>query len=200
MLETQAMSSFFHDPSAPVQPDQLAGEFGELLEIYCARRPRRVLEIGVREGGTLYQWIKHAGRGTTITAVEIGMAGDWGNRTMPDPIGWTEWAEARGAALVPIIGDSHEPEVISQIEGQAPFDFAFIDGDHSLFGVTCDFLVCSRLMREGGVIALHDILRNPGDERIEIWRYWPVIKALHRTRELLSGPGQQTRGIGVVYV
>lgn len=199
MPSAQAVE-FYRDPTAPVQPDQFAAEFGELLAIYCACRPRRVLEIGVREGGTLYQWIKHAGPKATVVAVEVGMDGDRSNRTMPDPAGWTAWGEQRGVSVVPIIGDSHDPEVIRQIEMQAPFDFAFIDGDHSLFGVTCDFVVCARLMPDGGIIALHDILRNPGDERIEIWRYWPVIRAVYRTRELLSEAGQQTRGIGVVYV
>jgi len=192
--------SFFHDPEAPTQPDQLAVEFEQLLDLYRALKPRRILEIGVREGGTLYQWIKNTDPGAQIVAVEIGMSGNWGNRTMPDPIGWIGWAERYGATVTPIIGDSHDPATVRQVEACAPFDFAFIDGDHSYYGVSCDYLAYARMVRPGGIVALHDVLRNRDDERIEIWRYWPKIQAAHTTQVLISEPNQATRGIGVVHV
>jgi cephalosporin hydroxylase len=158
-----------------------------------------VLEIGVREGGTLYQWVKHARRGAQIVAVEIGMAGDWGNRTMPDPIGWAEWGQLHKVAVTPIIGDSHDPGIARQVAALGPFDFVFIDADHSYSGVMADFLAYAPMVRPGGLIALHDILPNREDKRIEIWKYWPLIQAAYRTAELTSEPHQQTRGIGVVH-
>lgn len=193
------MTDFFTDPSAPVQPDQFAGEFGALLELYRAIRPRRVLEIGVREGGTLYQWIKHARRGAQIVAVEIGM-GAWSNRTMPNPIGWTDWGQQHKATVTPVIGDSHDPGIARQVATCGPFDFVFIDADHSYCGIMADFLAYTQMVKPGGIVALHDILRNLEDNKIEIWKYWPSIQAAYRTQELTSEPNQRTRGIGVVYV
>lgn len=194
------MSEFYHDPLAPVQPDQLAIEFGRLLELYQSLKPWRVLEIGVREGGTLYQWIKHATPGAQIVAVEIGMGGDWSNRTMPDPIGWEAWGEAHWKTVTPRIGDSHHPAMVKSVRAFAPYDFVFIDGDHSYHGALCDFLAYSQMVRAGGIVALHDVLRNLEDERIEIWRLWPQIEAAYTTQVLTSAPDQRTRGIGVVYV
>jgi cephalosporin hydroxylase len=194
------VTTFYHDPLAPVQPDQFAGEFADLLELYRAIQPRRVLEIGVREGGTLYQWIKHARYGAHIVAVEIGMDGEWANRTMPDPPGWISWGVPGGVTVTPILGDSHHPATVQQVETLGPYDFVFIDADHSYWGVACDFLAYRRMVRPGGMIALHDVLRNHEDNRIEIWKYWPLIRAAYRTQELTSEANQQTRGIGVVHV
>jgi hypothetical protein len=39
----------------------------------------------------------------------------------------------------------------------APLDFLFIDGDHSLEGVTDDYLRYSPFVRAGGWIGFHDI-------------------------------------------
>src|SRR3990172_9343465 len=124
------MTAFYRDPDAPVQPDQFAVEFGDLLNLYKRLNPRRVLEIGVREGGTLYQWMRHAEPGAQFTAVDIGIDPWWGGN-MLDPIGWDSWAQSFGMGLKAIIGDSHAPATVWQVEEYAPFDFIFIDGDPS---------------------------------------------------------------------
>jgi predicted O-methyltransferase YrrM len=36
------------------------------------------------------------------------------------------------------------------------FDFIFVDGDHSLEGIACDWQDWSRRVIQGGIIALHD--------------------------------------------
>jgi len=194
------MADFFRDPDAPVQPDQFAVEFAELLDIYKSIGPKRVLEIGVRGGGTLYQWIKHAEPGGEFTAVDIGTDGHWSNRNMLDPIQWCDWAREYGHTMTPIIGDSHAPTTLIQVAAHAPFDFVFIDADHTYFGVACDFLAYGQMVRSGGIVALHDILRDYTDGMIDIWRYWPHIQAAYPTKELVSEPDQKSRGIGVVYV
>ena len=38
-----------------------------------------------------------------------------------------------------------------------PLDLLFIDGDHSYDGVRADFELYGRLVRPGGLIALHDV-------------------------------------------
>jgi len=44
---------------------------------------------------------------------------------------------------------------------ERPVDFLFIDADHTYEGVRSDYRRYSRLVRPGGLIALHDIV--PGD-------------------------------------
>jgi len=42
-----------------------------------------------------------------------------------------------------------------------PLDFLFIDGDHTYEGVKRDFEMYSPLVRNGGIIAFHDIVKHP---------------------------------------
>lgn len=194
------MSAFYIDPKAPVQPDQFKVEFSELLKIFDKIEPKNILEIGVREGGTLYQWIKHAPKGARVVAVDLP-DGPWGMRKPPECEEWLSWAKKYNVELIPIIGNSHSPNVVYQLECMAPFDFIFLDGDHSLTGMACDFLVYSRMLNEPGVIALHDILLDESDNRIETWRYWYEIEnGNYKTKVLTSMDDQKSRGIGVVYV
>ena len=191
------MTDFFDDPDAPIQPDQFAAEFSALLDIFDKLKPQRILEIGVREGGTLYQWIKHAEPGAQIVAVDLpGVA--WGHNGSENTALWSEWAAAKGVNLTVFLGDSHDPKIIGQVIEYTPFDFVFIDGDHSLFGVAADFLAYGY----NGVIALHDIVPDITDDRIEGWKFWNVLRYSRRykTQELLSDEQQTSRGIGVVYV
>jgi predicted O-methyltransferase YrrM len=46
------------------------------------------------------------------------------------------------------------------------FDFVFIDGDHSYDGLRRDWLAWSRMVREGGMLALHDS-RSTSSRRID---------------------------------
>jgi predicted O-methyltransferase YrrM len=45
------------------------------------------------------------------------------------------------------------------------FDFIFIDGDHEYDSARNNFEICRRLLRPGGVIALHDAVTWPGVRR-----------------------------------
>ena len=191
------MIKMFHDPQAPEQPDQYEPEYTRMLEIYAALKPRRVLEIGVRHGGTLYQWMKHAPPGCEIAAVDLPDT-VWGNasfRTSFAPDTWQEWADRLGVKLTAIRGDSHNPAVIAQANALGPFDFVFIDGDHSYNGVKQDF----EEYASGGVIALHDIYPDSTDNTIKVFDFWAEIKGCYKTMELSSEDDQDGRGIGVVW-
>ena len=195
------MNRFYHDPDAPVQPDQFAVEFAALLTIFDQCKPRSILEIGVREGGTLYQWIKHAQPGAQIVAIDLpGVS--WGRSGTEQPEAWQAWAAERGVCLTVILADSHDPETIWKACKFMPFDFIFIDGDHSFNGVAADFLSYAPMVGPGGgVIALHDICPDSADKMIEGWKLWRILRgAAYRTAELLSEYEQDSRGIGVVYV
>lgn len=198
MLQTQTLT-FYCDQNATAQPDQYEPEFVELLEIYRALAPRNVLEIGVRRGGTLYQWIKNTRKGACIAAVELP-GGPWGIPGEPPVVDWHEAAKAVGVHLSVILGDSHSPQIVERVREGGPVDFLFIDGDHSYLGVAFDFMVYGQFVRPGGLVVLHDIVQDKTDDKIEVWRYWQEIKKVYRTAELLSSPDQACRRLGVVYV
>jgi predicted O-methyltransferase YrrM len=59
-----------------------------------------------------------------------------------------------------ISGDSHSEKTYNKVInalGENKLDLLFIDGDHSYEGVKKDFEMYSSLVREGGIIAFHDV-------------------------------------------
>jgi hypothetical protein len=66
-----------------------------------------------------------------------------------------------------LIGDSHDPEMIHKVGQLSPYDFLFIDGDHSVAGVRADFRNYQSLVRSGGIIAFDDY---------KDWQFSPNVK------------------------
>jgi cephalosporin hydroxylase len=194
------MTNLYIDLTAPVQPDQYEFEFTLMLDLYQKKCPWRVLEIGVREGGTLYQWIKYAQKGAVVRAIDKPGA-EWGNRI---EVNWTLfqlWAADRYVKFEYYLGDSHALETFRWAKDSGPYDFIFIDADHSYKGFAADLLAYHQLVRRGGMVAIHDILPDDSDPSIEIHKYWQELKQHgFRVKELTSYPGQHSRGIGILYV
>ena len=83
--------------------------------------------------------------------------------------------------------------------GQA-LDYLSIDGDHTYEGVKRDFELYAPLVRQGGIIALHDIVEHPPALECEVSRFWNQIKSQYRHTELIEDPQQGWAGIGLLYV
>jgi hypothetical protein len=179
------------------QPDQYLSEFSALLNIYTELAPLRVLEIGVRRGGTFLQWIKYAAPGALIIGVDLPV-GKWGATEPVDYLGIWKYASGAQAEIQVVLGNSHSDITKSMIAAAMPVvDFLFIDGDHAYQGVQEDYEYYGALVRPGGVIAMHDILPDATDSAIEVYKYWHEIKR-DGDIELTSAEGQKTRGIGVI--
>jgi predicted O-methyltransferase YrrM len=70
-------------------------------------------------------------------------------------------------------------ELEALLQGR-PIDFLMIDGDHRYEGVKSDFLLYSCLMKEGGLIAFHDILLHPQVSACEVEKLWKQISPLYQ--------------------
>ena len=188
----------FYDPTAPVQANQLEAEFCELLKMFEELSLERALEIGVFVGGSLYQWIKRMKKGMVVALDAPGRS--WGMPHSDSQEEWLNWGKIYGIRVFPVLADSHDPYTVSIVHNFAPFDFMFIDGDHSYEGVRADWINYRHMIRKGGIMAFHDILPDPSDQGIEVWRLWQEIAGTgkYETRELLSYEGQQVKGIGVI--
>lgn len=74
--------------------------------------------------------------------------------------------------------DTHRLEAIRFAERYAYYDFLFIDAGHKYDDVRMDFKNYSRMVKPGGVIALHDALKRPTyEEEIEVWKFIPDLQA-----------------------
>lgn len=101
--------------------------------------------------------------------------------------------------------DSHLQDTLQAVKehlGDKQVDFLFIDGDHTYEGVKRDFELYSPLVREGGIIALHDIALNEPkwvEAGVEVCKLWGEIcyESAYRWDEI---KGEQGTGTGILYV
>ena len=144
-------------------------DLSELLWLVDEHAPRSVLEIGTYAGGTLYCLCRLAQPDATITSIDNPWAGSAGDTQTNGPT-----------------------------RCRSQLDLLFIDGDHTYEGVKSDFEMYSPLVREGGMIAFHDILDHNPDTGCEVSTYWNEIKDDYPHVELAVAP-YRWGGIGVVW-
>jgi predicted O-methyltransferase YrrM len=199
----------YKNTQCPVQTIQFKWEFEELLKIYRQLHPKNILEIGSFFGGTLWHWMDSSPN-AHFTVIDKITATDEVLRCrqeMAQKTLWKYWASSYNSQLSVYSGDSADREIFEEVKKNGPFDFAFIDGDHSYNGVKSDYLMYKGLIRPGGIMAFHDILepKQPELKYIEVYKFWKeIVEHGHRVQELYSSKEQchenyGTMGIGVVH-
>jgi predicted O-methyltransferase YrrM len=79
-------------------------------------------------------------------------------------------------------------------------DFLFVDGDHSLEGVTRDYELYAPLVRPGGVVAFHDIVPGPAEWVGGVPEFWSALRSGRDVREFVEDWSQGGFGIGLLHV
>lgn len=166
---------------------QATWEWEQLLRLFDRRAPRRVLEIGSDFGGTLYGWIQHAPVGSLIVNVD--------DRCV-DAETWQAWARERGSTLHTIRGDSRDAATIDAARHHAPYDWIFIDAEHSYAFVSLDWRNYGPMVKPGGVVAFHDINERNGYGVSQLWR---EIQAQGEVTQEINAQLPSLCGVGVVY-
>jgi cephalosporin hydroxylase len=178
-------------------------EIAGLLEILRQNPPRYVCEIGTASGGTLFLVAQACAPGALLFSVDLGLSFE---RCLVH----ARFATRR-QKIVSLRADSRNPETLNRVRsllrGQ-PLDLLFIDGDHSYEGVKADFTNYRSLVRPGGLIVFHDIVRDFGTRYGKptghytggVPVFWEEIKLQHRTSELIEDPEQDGFGIGIVHL
>lgn len=170
---------------------QIPGELERMVALYAERKPRRVLEIGCWDGGTLREWL------TATPPPELVVAVSLEHR---QPGAYPEWTHP-DTTLIVATGDSVSPEMVAVIEEHAPYDWAFIDGEHSYPYVSHDVAVVMPLMRKRGVLLLHDVTPEQGHSMTGPLQLFRELEAAGHRVEVFDSPAiTSSAGIGVVYV
>jgi predicted O-methyltransferase YrrM len=150
---------FLNVPPPPVPAFQNLHEIGCLFDHVALRPHARVLEIGSLYGGTLWYW-SHLPSIELLVSVDL--PSEWPavaegvREARPN---WGNWFSPR-CQFYSITGDSHHPHTLDRARGFAPFDFMFIDGDHTYEGVRDDWRIWDVLLVPWGVVAFHDTWPN----------------------------------------
>lgn len=166
-------------------------ELFQMLRILNQIMPEKILEIGVHRGGMLGTM-----REAFPDAVLVGIEQD------PQHLEFTDFNLIKA--------DSHDPGTPKLFSTMGQFDFLFIDGDHNYAGVRQDYEMYSKLVRPGGIIAFHDIMRPAGlIDGVEVRQFFDELKKEGRAgqfMEIWAGPVRtdgphpsDAPGIGVIF-
>jgi predicted O-methyltransferase YrrM len=156
------------------QLKQSPPEFAWLLEVVADAQPRTIVEIGANTGASIWALGQVAPPDVLLITIDLLDA-----RLFRGPFQKLVWTPTRvwrlprptlgvsihcdGRTYHRILGDSHRRstralvEALLALHGREFIDVLFIDGDHSEAGVRSDFELFSPLVREGGIVAFHDI-------------------------------------------
>lgn len=132
------------------QSQTTAGERAALQKY--SRGKRRGVEIGVYEGVTTCLIAEELACDGILYSIDPFLRGRLG----------ICWGKLIATAMIRRSGlrervqlvEKYSQEAVNCITGQ--FDFIFVDGDHSLQGISRDWVDWSRRVSPGGVLALHD--------------------------------------------
>jgi cephalosporin hydroxylase len=161
--------------------------------------PVNVLEIGSESGGTFYMWCRIASGMKISIDLPTGASGS-GNYRDPAMLETREKNMHSWAPSVYVItGDSHSLEVVQQVRTilkDQKLDLLFIDGDHTYEGVKADYEMYEGFVKQGGVIAFHDIKDTQHHHILgcEVAKFWAEFSDYKK--EFLSD--EHWGGIGVI--
>jgi hypothetical protein len=178
---------------------QNAWELSQFIAILLDEGVRRYGEVGAREGDTFHDVMCALPVGSKGVALDYP-GGLWGKKTTRAALELCiADLKAKGYKVSALFGDSKTPATVSQFRGRGPYDAILIDGDHTLTGVTSDWVKYRDMAR---LIAFHDIAgvgQASAGHSVDVPKLWEMIKANgYRTRELVA-PGS-LMGIGLVWM
>lgn len=177
---------------------QIKTEFLSFIDLLKREQIKSYLEIGAGRGDTFHEIATQMPVGSKVVAVDFPEQ-HWGlHKSQKQLIKVVFDLQQKGYKPTVEFGNSKDPDVIKVAKQHGPYDCVFIDGDHSLEGVTADWENYGEL---GKMVAFHDIahkqIPNKYDELIEVHVLWDKLKTLYRHVEFIEK--DSTMGIGVIF-
>lgn len=185
-------------------------ELARLCEIMIEQQCTSYLEIGSRYGESINYVAHHVPGLKRMVSVDFP-GGLWGDKASQKPLSnvMDAIAKKHGCKTHIMFGDSKASDVIQWVTELGPFDACYIDGDHTLEGVTADWLNYRPLVTK--VMAFDDFAteenpyRNGANEQspFGVAHLWKELSRDYPFEEII-GPRvvKQTwdQGIGVLFI
>lgn len=153
-----------------IAPSQVMKEITKLFELVKGENPKTVLEIGTDKGGTLYLWCQAAADDAIIVSIDLSSRRRYSPQRRNLYAKFVKSAKQKLNFLPFSSHDQSTVEKASALFGGKQIDYLFIDGDHTYEGVKQDYIMFSPLVKQGGLIAFHDIKTVREDCGVrEIW-------------------------------
>jgi len=182
-----------------IRPLQIRYELIELLKILKKEKPKYILEIGTSFGGTLFLFTRMASNDAKIISIDL-QGGNFGGGYIITRVKLYNGFALNKQEIHLIRKNSHKEETLEEIKdilSGNKLDFLFIDGDHTYEGVKRDFELYSSLVKNDGIIALHDIVKTDF-QGCEVSKFWDEIKSKYEKIEIVKDKNQNWAGIGVI--
>jgi predicted O-methyltransferase YrrM len=184
-----------------IRPTQIESEFRRLAALIQKIQPRYAMEIGTLKGGTLYPLCRLAHPQAQIISLDFP-GGEFGGGypKLEMPMLWKFRQPHQRLHL--LRADSHSSRTkdrVTRVLRGHRLDYLFIDADHTYEGVKSDFEMYGPLVRCGGVIAFHDIVRPTIVKECKVDVFWNEVKLRYKHEEFIEDPEQGGFGIGVLY-
>jgi predicted O-methyltransferase YrrM len=197
--ELQTRHDFFSFGRKVFRLVQNEPEITGLLDLIETIHPTVICEIGTRTCGTSFLLSQAIPGVQTFIGLDLYVANWEKFRLFARP----------GQEIHSIQGSSYADETVQKVKtilSGRPIDMLFIDGDHSYEGAKKDFQRYHSLVRDGGLIALHDIVQDhktrfgadtPGYSG-GVPTLWGKLKAAYPFHEFIDNPEQDGMGIGAI--
>jgi len=174
---------------------QKRSEILALARAVEALQPKIILEIGTASGGTLMIWSR--------IASDRVISCDLQNMDAQAELFTALTPPGSSCRITLLSGDSHATEfkqrVARELDG-AKADFIFIDGDHTVAGVTADYRDYREFVRPGGILAFHDIVESQPLPTNQVYHLWKELRQSEDTEEFVDDPAQCGFGIGIIRI
>lgn len=183
-----------------IMPLQVRSEILQLLNVIQSKPPKYVLEIGTSNGGTLFLLSRVATEDACMISIDLPFGAYGGGYPAWKRPFYKSFAQ-KDQTIRLIRADSHEQvtqEKVAAILQVNKIDLLFIDGDHTYEGVKKDFDMYGPLVKDGGMIVLHDIVSHRQVHGCGVDKYWDEIKNKQTHREFIENQDQQWAGIGLI--
>jgi len=193
----------FHSEGISITPLQKKNEIYSLLEILSQNELKNILEIGTANGGTLFLLCKIASKNANIISIDLP-DGPFGGKMYPNwKIPFYETFASNSQKIHLLRKDSHQEQTkttCKEILKDDLLDFLLIDGDHQYEGVKKDFEMYKPLVREGGIIAFHDVSNGPIENVGGVGKFWKEIKEKYNGIEIVDNSNDEGYGIGLILI
>lgn len=175
-----------------------------IKKIYNGVKLNNVLEIGCYNGGTTIYLSNISNNLITIDQPVEPRFDTFKYNTGDDFVFGSKLLKTK-TNFNYIGGNSHSNDTLEKVKNLLNgdhLDLLFIDGDHSYDGVKKDFIEYSKLVKKGGLIALHDVHRSSFHEQhgCFVHNFWDEIKNEYEYLEFYDNTQyHEWGGIGLIY-
>lgn len=173
------------DSHASIEKEDL----DKALRIVQPYKPKVILEIGMWKGYSAENWLK-----AFVPEIFISLERDHKHE---DGIYHNDPKDPPAYDYLWDV-DSNSQETVAKVKELLKgreIDFMFIDGGHKFDTVYTDWLNYSPLVKEGGIIAFHDILYTSFECQAKL--LWEILKQTYDYVEINCGAG--STGFGIIF-